>query len=113
MNDQRPTNAILAGIGAEDDSAVSTADRIVSCLERAGYRIVPRTQHEALMAAALWLLKLRSLGYVSAGHGRAIADEALSIVRAAGIEIQADTARDERMCAIGLRAAGIHEGEGK
>ena len=53
---------------------------------------IPIAQHEALMAGAFWLLKLRSLGYVSAGHGGKIADEILSVIRATGIEIKADSA---------------------
>lgn len=61
---------------------------------------IPRPQYEALVATPYWLLKLRSLGYISAGHGRTIADEALAIVRAAGIEIKADSARDERLRAL-------------
>ena len=37
-------------------------------------------------------------------------DEILSIIRATGIEIKADSARDERL-ANALRAAGIQEEE--
>jgi hypothetical protein len=68
--------------------------------------ILPRRQYDALMAAPFWLLKLRSLGYVSAGHGRKIVDETLSIIRAAGIEIKADPARDEALRAAGLETEG-------
>lgn len=86
--------------------------KICDCVtERTGksHVAVSSAQYEALMGAAFWLLKLRSQGYVSAGHGRRIADEALSIVRATGIEIKADTDRDERLRAIGLRSAGLVE----
>jgi hypothetical protein len=92
---------------------VDAADAVLSALSRSGLEIIPRAQHDALMAAAFWLLKLRSLGYISAGHGRKIADETLAIVRAVGIEIKADTERDERLRVIGCRAAGIEIEEPK
>lgn len=88
------------------DETDAEIERDIEHLRLIGY-VIPRAQYEALMAAAFWLLKLRSLGYISAGHGRQIADEALAIVRATGIEIKADTERDERLRSIGLRAAGI------
>jgi hypothetical protein len=47
MSEPRVLNAILAGIGAEDDAAVSQAERIICGLERAGYRITRAEISEA------------------------------------------------------------------
>jgi hypothetical protein len=86
-------------------------EELVGQLRRAGFEVIPSPQYEALVAVPYWLLKLRSLGYISSGHGRAIADEALSIVRAVGIEIKADSERDERLRQIALTSHETKEGK--
>jgi hypothetical protein len=44
-------DAIIAGIGGADNSTEQMA-AVVTNLERAGFKIIPRTQYEALVAAA-------------------------------------------------------------
>lgn len=58
MSDPAIGDAIIAGIGAED-SALAQMSAIVTNLERRGFVLIPRSQYDALMAAAKALKRIR------------------------------------------------------